>query len=122
MTPKERDRFERLLNPWTIEIQSTDGDWEEFCHDAPLTLADAEVRMREHQQESPEAVFHVRPWFNLSQRQIVNRLRETNRELVEVLSATECAFCAVRHGDEAWEGHSCNQCTDARALLLRVKQ
>jgi hypothetical protein len=68
--------IQRLQNPHIVEIlNQMTGYWTDFCHDAPLTLAAAEERERELQAQNPEAKFRVVPWFNSTQRQVVNELR-----------------------------------------------
>lgn len=74
-------RLARYENPWTVEVRRTDLFWQEMCHDAPLTLADAEARVQEHQKDSPEATFRVAPWFNAVQRQYIEQQLE--RALLE---------------------------------------
>jgi hypothetical protein len=73
----------RFQNPWTVQVQSKiSGSWSEMCHDSPLTLADAEKRMADHQKESPGAVFRVIPWSSSSQSAYV---RESNHFLTRQL-------------------------------------
>ena len=73
----------RFQNPWTVQVQSKiSGSWSQMCHDSPLTLADAEKRMADHQKESPGAVFRVIPWSSSSQSAYV---RESNHFLTRQL-------------------------------------
>lgn len=62
----------RYLNPWTVEVQSVSGQWLELAHDSPLSLVDAEERLRQHKEESPRATFRMVPWLNGQQIQAVN--------------------------------------------------
>lgn len=67
-----RDIAALYANPYTIQIRDkVDQHWESFCYDAPLTLQQAEDRVKEHQQENPKATFRVVPWLNLSQEQFI---------------------------------------------------
>lgn len=73
---RQQAELQRYGNPWTVEILNQESsNWESFAHDAPLTLANAEARTKEHQTENPDAKFRVTPWLNLDQRQVVERLR-----------------------------------------------
>lgn len=70
-------RVQRFSNPWTVEIlNQKDNQWLAFCHDAPLTLANAEKREGELKAEHPDAKFRVVPWFNSTQRQTILELQE----------------------------------------------
>lgn len=64
-----QDQAERHINPYTIEIQSVDGVWHEFIHNAPITLRRAEEHLKELKRENPNAIFRAVPWINNSQRQ-----------------------------------------------------
>lgn len=66
---KRLEEAARYSNPWTVEVRSVDGHWQEMCHDAPLTLSAGEKRRDEHLADSPEATFRVTPWYNAMQRQ-----------------------------------------------------
>ena len=78
--------IQQLQNPWTVEIlNQKDGGWTDFCHDAPLTLTNAEKRESELKADNPGAVFRVVPWFNSSQRQALQQERELSDKLAEAL-------------------------------------
>ena len=76
-----RRELARYRNPWTVEIRAVHGHWLEFAHDGPLTLADAEARVKDYRQESPDATFRVAPWFNLDQRAEREQLRVAKERL-----------------------------------------
>lgn len=57
----------RFSNPWTVQIQDIHGNWSEFCHDAPVTLKNAEDRIEEMARDSPRAILRAVPYLNCSQ-------------------------------------------------------
>lgn len=59
---------------WTVAIQDVNGNWSEFAHDAPLSLAYAEERLTSHQTDNPDAILRVQPWFSLEQSQFLAKL------------------------------------------------
>lgn len=83
---RQQAELQRYGNPWTVEILNQESsNWESFAHDAPLTLANAEARTKEHQTENPDAKFRVTPWLNLDQRQVVERLRGEREQLLKAV-------------------------------------
>lgn len=74
-----RETLARYGNPWTVQIQSTNGHWSEFCHDAPITLQEGERRVDEINADHPRAVVRVVPWLNASQQQHVRESTEALR-------------------------------------------
>lgn len=102
----------RLSNPWTVEIQRSDGYWQEFSYDAPLTLVEAEARMAEHRKNSPEATFRLRPWMNADQRNILLEQESLLLEAAEVIKAARWTGSRLageverltKQIDSAWHG------------------
>lgn len=79
-------------NPWTIQIQNRRGAWSEFCHDAPVSLTEAERREEELKAENPEARFRVVPWLNIDQQNFVRG--ESMPHVAEHPDTAARAICA----------------------------
>lgn len=59
----------RYKNPWTVKVKNqVTEEWTNCCHDAPLTLVNAEIRQTELRTAHPDAKFKVVPFINSWQR------------------------------------------------------
>ncbi|MDP9113881.1 MAG: hypothetical protein M3O20_09375, partial [Acidobacteriota bacterium] len=112
-----RSQLKRFANPWTVEILNQQSNqWSNFCHDAPLTLADAEERERALGTENPDAKFRVVPWLNSSQRAQLSTTREIAKELAAALEHALRASASRSGGD-----CECGACRVGRHALAKAK-
>lgn len=102
----------RFSNPWTVEIRNhSNGHWSEFCHDAPLTLADAEERERTLRAHNPDAQFRVIPWLNSSQRALIQKRMDSSEQTIAELREQLA-------GNENWWDQNSVQCGNCSAELV----
>ncbi len=80
----------RYSNPWTVQVWNhKDERWNEFCHDAPITLSDAEQRIEDYGKgdSTAKARFRAIPWLNGSQLQHVRMQYESSTDDVRAALA-----------------------------------
>lgn len=78
---EQRSKMQRYFNPWTIQVlNKITNTWMGFCEDSPITLGDAENRLKELKDDPSTAAgeFRVIPWLNGNQ---FNHIREETSRL-----------------------------------------